>query len=50
MSAWWIVGVVLLVRVVDGTLKPKDRIKLMGAQGDDVNHTSEKLVEIRRNA
>jgi (E)-4-hydroxy-3-methylbut-2-enyl-diphosphate synthase len=28
----------------------KDRAKLLGDQGADVNHTSEKIVEIRRNA
>ncbi len=28
----------------------KDRIKLLGDQGDDANHASEKIVEIRRNA
>jgi (E)-4-hydroxy-3-methylbut-2-enyl-diphosphate synthase len=28
----------------------KDRVKLLGDQGDDANHASEKIVEIRRNA
>ena len=28
----------------------KDRVKLLGEQGDDANHAAEKIVEIRRNA